>query len=153
MGRLRRCLSPTRMMGRRCCAIGVTFRQGWRQLIRTGLRGPQRLRRERCRPYGTRVNFPRHPALPSPAFTYRRYAPTFGWCLFHRCSENSVLTHALTPASLLTGSDTAKRAAEKLALAAESQLPGAKARPSLRDLTARLKSCPSQNLFEAEFFS
>jgi hypothetical protein len=29
---------------------------------------------------------------------------------------------------------------------------GAKARPSLVDLAARLKSCPSQNLFEAEFF-
>src|ERR1700758_2514589 len=29
----------------------------------------------------------------------------------------------------------------------------AKARPILKDLAARLKSCPSQNLFEAEFFS
>ena len=30
---------------------------------------------------------------------------------------------------------------------------GAKARPTLEGLAARLKSCPSQNLFEAEFFS
>jgi hypothetical protein len=30
---------------------------------------------------------------------------------------------------------------------------GAKARPILEDLVARLKSCPSQNLCEAEFFS
>jgi hypothetical protein len=44
-----------------------------------------------------------------------------------------------------------KQAAEKLVLAAESQ-PQAKARPILKGLAARLKSCPSQNLFEAEFF-
>src|ERR1700739_1631247 len=30
---------------------------------------------------------------------------------------------------------------------------GAKARPILKDLAARLKSFPSQNLFEAKFFS
>jgi hypothetical protein len=47
---------------------------------------------------------------------------------------------------------TAKQAAEKLVVAAESQPHGAKARPILKDFAARLKSCPTQNLFEAEFF-
>jgi len=44
------------------------------------------------------------------------------------------------------------QAAEKLVFAAESQPQALKRGRILEDLAARLKSCPSQNLFEAEFF-
>ena len=46
----------------------------------------------------------------------------------------------------LAGCGKTRFASRKLTL-------GAKARPILEGLAARLKSCPSQNLFETEFFS